>query len=74
MRVARKPPIEEVPELAEAVTKAEEALGDSGRVLFRYSGTEPKARVMVEGEDEIQIRALAEELSAVAKNVLGAEE
>jgi phosphoglucosamine mutase len=48
----------------------ESALGAEGRVLVRYSGTEPKARVMIEGTDEAKIRAQAEEIVAVMQKEL----
>jgi phosphoglucosamine mutase len=63
VRVAQKRPLEELPDFLEKVRKVEDALDDSGRVLIRYSGTEPKARVMVEGNDEAQVREFAEELA-----------
>ena len=66
VRVARKPPLDEVPSLKEAVASAESALDGTGRVLFRYSGTEPTARVMVEGEDEARIERMADELAELA--------
>lgn len=54
--VAKKPPLEEVPELRAAMAEVEERLGDDGRILVRYSGTEPKLRILVEAAD----RAMAE--------------
>jgi phosphoglucosamine mutase len=51
VRVSRKPAIETVPEIVEAVRRAEEDLRGRGRIVVRYSGTEPLARVMVEAED-----------------------
>ena len=46
-------------------------LGDRGRVLLRYSGTEPKARVMVEGKDSYLVENLCNELAQVVQNSLG---
>lgn len=63
-RVKQKPPIEELPAVRSSMAAAEEKLRGEGRVLVRYSGTEAKARVMVEGLDEAQIRAIAEEIVA----------
>ncbi len=70
VHVERKPPIDETPELAEAVARVEETLGERGRVLLRYSGTEPLCRVMVEGEDEEHVRELAHSLAASVEMVL----
>jgi phosphoglucosamine mutase len=63
VQVGEKKPIDALPELAAAVKRVEASLGRRGRVLIRYSGTEPKARVMVEGEDEARVREYAEELA-----------
>lgn len=52
-------------EIRDAVSQAETELRDSGRVVLRASGTEPVIRVMVEGQDEGQVLALAERLAAV---------
>ena len=72
VRVAEKRPFEEVPAVMEAVRKVEEELGDRGRVLLRYSGTEAKARVMVEGEDEARVREMAHDIAERVSRHLGA--
>ena len=54
-----------LPEISEAVSAAEKKLGDSGRVLLRASGTESCVRVMVEGDDATEVRAIAESLVEV---------
>jgi len=64
--VARKPGLESVPPIAAAIASAEKTLGDHGRVLVRYSGTQNKCRVMVEGPSkdltETLCRRIAEEV------------
>src|SRR5207244_3291444 len=52
VRVAEKRPFEELPSVQSATREIEEKLNSRGRLLLRYSGTEPLARVMIEGEDE----------------------
>ncbi|MES1158198.1 MAG: phosphoglucosamine mutase, partial [Haliangium ochraceum] len=59
--VASKRPLEELPEVQQIIRQVETTLGADGRVLVRYSGTESKARVMIEGTDEARIRAFADE-------------
>ncbi len=71
VRVREKKPLEELPEVEDVISKAKEKLGDRGRILVRPSGTEPKYRVMVEGEDEGVVRSLAEEVAESIKRVLG---
>lgn len=56
-------------EIKAAVESAEEELASSGRVLLRASGTEPKIRVMVEGEDDALVQRLAEQIAAVVTKV-----
>ena len=53
------------------VDRIEKVLGERGRILVRWSGTEPKLRVMVEGEDHDQITSYAREILAAAKKDLG---
>ena len=71
IRVTEKKPLESLPELQEAVRKVEAELAGAGRVLIRYSGTEPKVRVMVEGEDETRVRGFAESLADRLRRLLG---
>jgi phosphoglucosamine mutase len=52
LRVKEKPPIESLKKLQETIKWGEELLGDRGRILVRYSGTEPLIRLMVEAEEE----------------------
>lgn len=68
--VARKPPIEEVPVLVEAIQTAEAELADTGRVLVRYSGTQSMCRVMVEAPSREQADRLANAVSAVVRREL----
>jgi phosphoglucosamine mutase len=68
--VAAKPSLERVPALSAAIARAESTLGERGRVLVRYSGTEPLLRIMIEGEREAQIRELAESIAAAAQRAI----
>ena len=71
VRVRDKRPFEEVPEVARAARELTERLGEAGRLLLRYSGTEPLARVMIEGERQEVIEGEANDLAAVIKTALG---
>ncbi|HYH86962.1 MAG TPA: phosphoglucosamine mutase [Pyrinomonadaceae bacterium] len=72
VRVREKLPFEEVGEIARAVRDVEARLGERGRLLLRYSGTEALARVMIEGERQDEIEELAEGLAVVIRRSLGA--
>jgi len=72
--IAAKPDVATIPALRAAIERAEAALGDRGRVLVRYSGTEPLLRVMVEGERDEEIRDLAETIAGAARRALGEPE
>jgi phosphoglucosamine mutase len=69
--VAEKRPIEELPGFMQTLERVERELDGRGRILVRYSGTEAKARVMVEGEDERRVAELADELAGELRRALG---
>lgn len=69
--VKQKRPFEEVPEIAHAAKQIELELGEAGRLLLRYSGTESLARVMIEGEDQPGIERQARRLADVIAASLG---
>ena len=71
VRVREKVPFEEVEEVVRASREVRERLGEGGRLLLRYSGTEPLARVMIEGRSQAEIDALAEGLAGVIRRSLG---
>ena len=60
-----------IPEIAAQIRAVEEKLGNEGRVLIRYSGTEPLLRVMLEGKDTYEITAWANDIASLVKNHLG---
>ncbi len=62
VRVNKKPPFDEIPEVAKASNEIESELNGKGRLLLRYSGTENLARVMIEGEDQASIENQAAEI------------
>jgi phosphoglucosamine mutase len=71
LRVKARMPLEELREVGSAIRAAEAELGRAGRVLVRYSGTEAKLRVMIEGEDEARILALTECILDAARREIG---
>lgn len=70
VHVNTKTPIEQCPEIQERVDHAKKVLGDDGRVLVRYSGTEPLLRVMMEGPDEALLKDLTASIVEKVKQVL----
>jgi len=71
--VKEKIPVEDLPQVTDTIHAVEEKLGDEGRVLVRYSGTEPLARVMVEGSDQSEIEEYAHDISASIQSAIGEE-
>lgn len=69
--VQDKPEIESVPQLMEVIRAVEAQLGDKGRVLVRYSGTQPLCRVMVEGPEAAETQRYCQQIADVVKDVLG---
>ncbi|MFH0732692.1 MAG: phosphoglucosamine mutase [Candidatus Omnitrophota bacterium] len=68
-----KKPLAELPKLSKAICKGEEKLGQQGRVYVRYSGTESnKLRIMIEGQDQIQINEMAQAMANIAKEEINA--
>ena len=63
-KVRQKKPIESLPAVVKTIAKVEKALGNKGRVLVRYSGTENKVRVMLEGPNKAKIDSYAKEIAA----------
>ncbi len=66
VRLSERRKLSDMPKLAAAARRVEASLGAEGRVLIRWSGTEPKLRVMIEGPDDQRIRGWAKELCDVA--------
>jgi phosphoglucosamine mutase len=64
---ASRRPVEAMATMQLVMGRIEKVLGERGRVLVRWSGTEPKLRVMIEGEDEAAIAAYAGEILEAAK-------
>ncbi len=71
VNVREKIPFEQMPEVARRISAAEQSLGDAGRILVRYSGTETKARVMVEGENEAVIARLCDDIMGAIEQEIG---
>jgi phosphoglucosamine mutase len=63
-------PVEQMQQLSRGAERVKQALGDEGRLLIRWSGTEPKLRVMIEGPDEAGLHAWAEEMVELARRDL----
>ncbi|MGD8412203.1 MAG: phosphoglucosamine mutase [Desulfobacterales bacterium] len=71
IEVQQKPEIESVPQIMEAIRSVEAQLGEKGRVLVRYSGTQPLCRVMVEGPRQAETRLYCQQIADVVKATLG---
>ena len=71
LRVARRLPLEEQPAIARALEEEGRSLGGRGRIVLRYSGTEPLLRLMVEAQTEEVVAGVIDRLGAVLRGVLG---
>jgi len=71
VRVREKQALSDVPSIAAAMERVEARLAGEGRLLVRYSGTEPLLRVMIEGKNQEQIQAWAAEIAGVVRDHLG---
>ena len=72
LRVKEKPPLETLPAIGKLVRAAEKELSGKGRVLLRYSGTEPKIRLLIEGREQTQIDRQADEIAEAIEAAIGA--
>jgi len=72
IRVKAKPAWETMPDVLALVREAEQQLGDKGRVFLRYSGTEPKARLLIEGHDPATIQSYADQIAGLIRAKIGA--
>jgi phosphoglucosamine mutase len=74
VEVKEKKNLSEIPGIEREIRKIDKLLGRAGRVLVRYSGTEPLLRIMVEGEDEKRLHQLAQGLVELVKKQIGKDE
>jgi len=72
VKVAKRVDFKALPAVTETARTVEDRLGQDGRLVLRYSGTEPLARIMIEGPEQGMIDALAEELAVAIRGELGA--
>lgn len=71
VHVTKKPKLETIPDIDCAIRESERRLNGCGRVLIRYSGTEPLLRIMVEGEQSTMVQDVAEDLARVVRKHIG---
>ncbi len=73
VRVDKKPPLSDLPQVSSAIDVGNKLLKGRGRILVRYSGTEPLCRVMIEGEERQVIEKIADTIcGTIEKEVNGA--
>jgi phosphoglucosamine mutase len=71
VKVKSKPPLESLPAVANALAEAQSALGENGRIVLRYSGTEPLARVMVEAEHQADVERFSQSVANALRASIG---
>jgi phosphoglucosamine mutase len=71
VQVRSKPPLDSLPEVSRALAEAQSALGENGRIVLRYSGTEQLARVMVEAEHEADVQRFTRSLANAVRSSIG---
>jgi phosphoglucosamine mutase len=71
LKVREKTPLEEMPDVTKLVDEVEKELAGAGRVLLRYSGTEPKIRLLIEGRDGDRINAQADKIAGAIQEKIG---
>jgi phosphoglucosamine mutase len=72
VRIREKKGLTDIPAVASEIRRVEEAFGGAGRVLVRFSGTEPLARVMVEGPDAEQVERFSASIADIIRREMGA--
>jgi phosphoglucosamine mutase len=72
VKVRSKPPLDSLPEVSRALAEAQSMLGENGRVVLRYSGTEQLARVMVEAEKDADVQRFSQSLANALRSSIGA--
>ena len=72
VKVKSKPPLDSLPEVVRALTEANSTLGENGRIVLRYSGTEQLARVMVEAEHHSDVERFSQSIAAALRSSIGA--
>jgi phosphoglucosamine mutase len=72
VKVKGKPAFDSLPEVTRALTEAQSTLGENGRVVLRYSGTEPLARIMVEAEHQADVERYSKSIADALRRTIGA--
>ncbi len=72
VKVKSKPPLDSLPEVVKALSDANSALGENGRIVLRYSGTEQLARVMVEAEHDSDVQRFSHSIASALRSSIGA--
>jgi phosphoglucosamine mutase len=71
VKVNSKPPLDSLPEVSRALAEANSALGENGRIVLRYSGTEQLARVMVEAEHDSDVQRFSQSIASALRSSIG---